>query len=61
MRCHFVDTESGREESKSVEVQRVWEINDDRLQYMALADASRLETLLLPGCGGLALLRGCPC
>ena len=29
--------------SKSHEVQRVWEICDDWLQYMAQADASRLD------------------
>ena len=37
-------TREGR--SKSVEVQRVWEVFDDRLQYMAMADASRLDDAL---------------
>ena len=38
--------------SKSAEVQRFWEIYDDCLQNMALADASRLDDAL---CCGLAL------
>ena len=32
--------------SKSVEVQRVWEIYDDRLQYMSGLDASLLDQSL---------------
>ena len=33
--------EGGR--SKSVEVQRVWEVYDERLQYMSRQDAMRLD------------------
>ena len=32
--------------SKSVEVQRVWEINDDRLQFMSTQDALLLDESL---------------
>ena len=35
--------------SKSVEVQRAWEVYDDRLRFMAQADDARLATSLLDG------------
>ena len=43
----------------SVEVQRVWEVYDERLQYMSRQDAMRLDELmfLVPGLFGLVLLK----
>ena len=35
--------------SKSVEVQRVWEVYDERLQFMSLQDALRLDEFLDEG------------
>ena len=35
--------------SKSVEVQRVWEINDERLQFMSRQDALQLDESLDAG------------